>query len=310
VLIIVDGPDCSGKSTLVAALRDRLATRYLHDEVHLLHRGPPTGHPLDEYEVPLLTYRASGSTHVVCDRWHLGELVYPDVFGRSTEFTEPVLRHVELFLNSRGALLVHVDAEVDELRACLERRGDEVVTVDQVVAIREGFVDAVTRTGLPVVYLDANDVRSPATIEWLLGEAEALTNGRAYTDKIVTYVGPRWPKLLLLGDVRATVDGDDDPRPAFMPYTATSGHYLLNALGDATRHGVGIANACDVDDPKGMWYSLGQPDTVSLGINAQRAVTWDARHVPHPQYVRRFHNTKRNEYRDAILGVRPWSNSV
>lgn len=305
MLVIVEGPDCVGKSTLVENIGDHLR-RYRQGSVTVLHRGPPAAHPLDEYELPLAAYRPSTENHVICDRWHIGELVYPSILGRATQLTAPVLRHIELFLQARAALVVFVDASPERLRDCLRTRGDDVVSEDQVEAIRGGFLREFGRTTLPAIHLTSDDARDPQTIGLVVNQGEELVLRSRRLGLFVTYVGPRYPRLLLLGDVRARIDGPDDRKPAFMPYAATSGHYLLNALGDETRAHVGIANACDVDSVDELRHTLMSTAVVALGRNAARAAPWADRVVPHPQFVRRFHHDMSSLYRDAILGVRPW----
>lgn len=261
--------------------------------------------------MPLVDYQVNpDQQHVVCDRWHLGELVYPRVFGRPTQLTDPVLRHIEMFLQSRAALIILLDAPLDDLTRCVDTRGDDLVSTHQLAAIREGFHDVLKVTTLPVIHVDHNDVRDTRTVDWIVGEAMMHASQTVLLEKFVTYVGPRWPKLLLLGDVRATGADPGDRRPAFMPYGATSGYYLLDALGDAATRDVGIANACDVDDAQAMrnaFGSGGEPVVVALGGNARRAAPWADRFVPHPQYIRRFHHNQGAAYRDAILGISPWT---
>lgn len=307
MLIIIEGPDCVGKSTFAHSLVRYLSVHYLNAKVELLHRGPPMSHPLDEYEVPLLTYQASvGEHHIVCDRWHLGELVYPAVLGRESLLTEPILRHIELLLVARGALLVTITSDPGRIRDCVRERGDDLVTVDHVDTIHSGYLDAADRTSLHRIDLDTEHLTTRDTLTSVINEGENAARFAQKLNSFVTYVGPTWPQLLLFGDVRGTGTDPDDPRPAFMPYHATSGHYLLSTLGDTARVNVGIANACDVDHPEKLWNHLGRPTTVALGRNARAKVPWADRVVPHPQWVRRFKHHSVDPYRDAILGVRPW----
>lgn len=297
MLILVEGPDCSRKSTLVERLAETTRRRYPRTRVDVLHAGPPTEHPLDEYVTPLLTYRPHADRHVICDRWHLGESVYPAVLGRPTRLDEAVRRYVELFLLARDARLIVITPDEDELRACLERRGDDHVSVDQIGTVRTGFVEVATRTSLPLLWL--KDETIDDALVWQLSD-EAQLSTHSNLTPYTTYVGPRWPHLLLLGDVRKTGTEPSDLRPAFMPYPATSGHYLLNALGDVTD--VGIANACDVDDAFALWNALDRPATVALGRNAQRVVHWADRWAPHPQWARRFKYHEGALYRTQLLG--------
>ena len=67
-IIIVEGPDGSGKTTLVDYLADPL-------DAHTNHCGVPVGHPMIEYvDVAMMGLR-TGKTLIV-DRFHLGEQVY------------------------------------------------------------------------------------------------------------------------------------------------------------------------------------------------------------------------------------------
>lgn len=309
-LFIVEGPDCAGKSTLVNALNRQLTHHFTQPNVIVRHAGPPHSHPLDEYELPLVDYVLNAEQeHIICDRWHLGELVYPGIFGRPTQLDEAVFQHIEMFLQARGALVVLVDAPLVRLRECLEVRGDDLVVDEQLEAIRSGFHDVVKRTRLPVVHLDHDDARDPQTVNWLIAEAMNVAQTSWMLRNFVTYIGPRWPRLLLLGDVRATGTDPVDRRPAFMPYRSTSGHYLLRALAETDLSQVGIANACDVDNVTELLTAFGTGSAltvVTLGVNAKRVVPQANRHVPHPQWFRRFHHRDIDVYRDAILGVRPW----
>lgn len=318
MLVIVEGPDCARKSTLVDALARELEREYPHDSVEVRRAAAPSGHPLDEYVTPLLDYRPHGGRHVLCDRWHLGEVVYPAVFDRATRLDPAVLAYVELFLRSRGALLVVVTPPVDELLRCLRTRGDPLVDERQLVVAREGFVDAATRSSLPLIWLKDEVVAHELTYAVI---SEALTYASLAAsprlDDFVTYVGDVAPRTILLGDVRRTGSEPGDLRPAFMPYPATSGHYLLRAFAaDARFPGarVGLANACDVDDVRALVARLAPREVVALGANAARAVAgarlggWAAeRRAPHPQYWRRFRHHDLAEYRDLVLGAHPWN---
>lgn len=306
MLLLVDGADCVAKSTLVHRLVDAITAREADGRLDVRHAGPPTSHPLDEYETPLLDYRPGTGRHVVCDRWHLGEAVYPAVFGRPTKFDDAVRLHVDLFLRSRGALVVVVTARATRVQQCIEERGDDLVTSDMVHAIQSGFTDALRMSLVPFVVVNGYEVTDD-DVRLIIERADAEARGAARLNQFTTYVGPARPATLLLGDVRHGSDGDPgDLRPAFMPYPATSGHY---ALGEVARRwpitalaGLGIANACDVDDPVELRAALGDPVTVTLGRNAQRRLPGMARELPHPQWVRRFQHRSGDAYAAMLLG--------
>lgn len=319
MLIILEGPDCAGKTTLANRLVDALRTNYVTDQVTYRHASVPTEHPLDEYVAPLLDYRPGTRQHTVCDRWHVGESVYPNATGRHTDLTEDVRAYVELFLRSRGALLVYCTATAQHLTDCGVARGDDVNELLSVGRVASAFDREVAESLLPKLIVNVSD---PDTINYgnTVNHILALANDEEeYAERLVpftTYVGSPQPRLLLVGDRRGPDRvplADYGHWPAFAPRASTSGSWLLTtlALGQlrVPSHGlllndVGLANACDVDDVRDLWDVLGRPLTVGLGVNAQRVLR--ARRVPHhparhPQYQRRFLHHQRDDYLRSLL---------
>lgn len=314
MLVILEGPDCAGKTTLAEKLVAALGERYPDDRVTLLKAGPPTAHPVDEYEGPLLTYRPGERWHVVCDRWHVGERVYPAILGRPSAMTPGTWAHVELFLASRGAFVVHVAASLETLLDRYRVRGDDLVDELQLAGARTAFYEVldgesrlprVTVTGEPTA-APRGAVVAPDRLDLLLGYAESHAAAARPLARFVTYVGPPRPALLLLGDVRGGDPRDHGLWPAFGTRPGSSGAYLFEALAaeSALRPSYGVANARDVDDPGALWEALHRPAAVALGANAHRRLVADGvphRTAPHPQYVRRFHHARRAEYAADVL---------
>jgi thymidylate kinase len=144
MLIILEGADCTGKSTLagllVKAANDRGMT------TRLLHAGPPPEHdPIDEhwpgrelwrseYVAPLEKLRPlvdSPTALVVCDRWHLGERIYgPMLRGRSI-MTYSDGKEMSAWLKMLGALIVILIADDATIEDRYEMRGDPLVSLRQ-----------------------------------------------------------------------------------------------------------------------------------------------------------------------------------
>lgn len=307
-LILVEGPDCVGKTTLVERLAKTLKTRNFHtDTVEIIHRGRPTQHPLDEYALPLIGYRPDRRPHIICDRWHIGELVYPAVMGRESQLTPGVLRYIELILASRGALLVSITSTVERISNCIASRGDDYVTPAHATALRNGFLNATMDSILPVFSVDPDELGDANTIWSIIHEADLHASRAVTLQSYVTYVGSFTPDILLLGDTRNSENRVTDRRPAFMPYPNTSGAYLLDVIATGPKGvSVGIANACDVDNAQALYYDLGQPITVALGRHAQSMTTlWMNATAPHPQWWRRFKYHERDEYRALLFSQSP-----
>lgn len=319
MLIIVEGPDGAGKSTLVNALCHALLDSRLASDVEVRKAGPPPcgSHPLDLYARPLLDYEPGTGRHVICDRWHVGEWVYPDIFERPSKADLPSWRWLELLLMSRGALIVRATAAVDTLAENLTRRGDDLVTVGQLQAIEQSYDLVLKTTHVPTFTYRFGD---PLAVAEVITRARQLEAAVTPLRDFVTYVGPPRPRYLILGDVRHALSKVDLSKlpaeatrrygPAFGPYPATSGHYLLSHLPQRLLdEGIGLANACDVDDTATLRNALGRPRTAVLGGRAWDCLSgqntgpdWLAEFgsAPHPQYVRRFHHGHGKSYGQVV----------
>ncbi len=259
-------------------------------------KGPPTTHPLDEYVTPLLGYTPSMHHTIICDRWHIGEAIYPFVMGRNSKMDLGVFWYIERFLASKGASITVLRPPLNTLLKRYIERGDGYVKYEQMTEIcrrydRYGYHSERVRT--------ADDV---------VANAEGTTTRALGLDNLVTYVGPPAPGVVYVGDVRNCTGAHCAHRQrhsvygtAFMPYTATSGHYLANAIvmGNAKNDGIGIINACDVDDIRAAYETLGRPLLIALGTRASRRLTargLDHAAAPHPQFIRRFHHKAMHAY--------------
>jgi hypothetical protein len=316
MLIILEGPDGAGKSTLALELVKKIAARRPRDGVDAVHVGPPTRHPINEYLRPLRTYRPGANQHLILDRWHWGEAIYPQIRGRKTELDDAGWWSIEAYLRRLGAVVVHCERESrrEYLNVYRERAIDgtpdawQVRHLDQ---IRFEFDRVAFRSHLTTHYH-----RPSYPIDDIIGIAQRLDDAYANLRHYVTYLGPRIPRVLLVGDVRHNPDHLPEHAldPAFLPFRATSGHFLLNALHDVSANsqknqglrGFGLVNACDVDNVAALWNELRNPRVVALGRNAHtRLAKLDVPHgvVPHPQYVRRFHSKSRSTYGRLIHRV-------
>jgi len=302
MLIIIEGPDGCGKSTLARQLVEVLESENPREKIEVLKKGPPTQHPLDEYVTPLLSYRPQRGHHIICDRWHVGEWVYPAVLDRSTLADKAVWYYTEMFLASRGALVIYPEYTVDSLVEAVTRRGDDLVGVGQLGKIAGSYAFAAMKHTTVATRVNG---KSP---ESLIALARHRENMAVRLNDLTTYVGPPKPEWLLVGDVRNAVV-PNDPRPAFMPHRFTSGHYLLSTLSIRQLSSqVGLMNACDVDDAlTAAFFTFDDPPVVPLGVNAHRAMNGAGRSyagAPHPQFVRRFHHRHGDAYANAITRAR------
>lgn len=308
MLIILEGIDGAGKSTLARQLTEVLARS---GTVTNIHRGPPTQHPLDEYLTPLLDYRPGTGQHWILDRWHVGERVYPQLRGRETQFDDVMWWYVNRYVQRLGGVTVYCHRSTAGLEQTYRERGEPELLAE-VEDARKLFGRASEEAlGEQLDY----SFELPQSVEHIIRVAESCESYAAPLARYVTYVGPKFPSYLLLGEIRHKVDRTEqivtrtDRRPAFVPHRSTSGHWLLESIlaDPELAGGVGLANARDVDDVYALWRDLGRPKTVTLGRQAHREVVTyaDMRHgqVPHPQYMRRFFNRNRAEYLSLVTAA-------
>lgn len=311
MLIIVEGTNGVGKSTFIERLRrrmDELSPPGQH-EVRVLHKGPPTEDTMvEEYELPLQDYRPNTWKHVICDRWHLGEEVYGPLLRDGSQLTRPELRHINLFLESKGAVIVHLLANTETLlRRRTAREKQELVSDDQVPAIIDGFLDAIwdsTVNTIEVMWED--DLDTPwnrEQIDRVIELAIDRSLEACHLDPYTTYVGSPRVETLILGE-RRNQNNDRRWDAAFVPLPNSSGEYLLRHLPESVVMSSGIANAVEEYHHLGdLLAELRYPRTVALGRVAHEALDRiDYQHgsAPHPQYVRRFHHHHGPEYGRVI----------
>ena len=135
MLIAIEGVDLTGKSTLAAELAEAWGAS-------VTHAGPPSYGSLVEYEDPLALYDPLGDEHVVLDRWHVGEYVWPAIFRRPTDLCDPaVRRHVEMFMCSRGCTVVYTTRDYVSLHEALGD-SDEPLRPSHLARALELFDDA------------------------------------------------------------------------------------------------------------------------------------------------------------------------
>lgn len=308
MLIILEGPDGAGKSTLAQQLLTYLSVKYPRDHVELIHRGPPQEHPLDEYAVPLLGYRPGAGTHLIIDRWHWGEMIYPAILGRKTKMTREIFAYIEMLVTQRGGVVVMPRVSIEQLFERYDKRGDDLIARHQLFTIASAF-DSVYDVAITGVTMRSP---TPDPVVDIARNRERVAYSRAM---LTTPVTTSWyPQILLMGDTRGCSGKACDCRDrhyangtAFMPYSGTSGAYLLKSLTSAgAARDVALANACDVDLPILVWDKYNRPAIVALGVRAHKSLEINGiEHgvVPHPQFVRRFHHKAFTEYGRLIWDV-------
>lgn len=318
MIIAVEGPTCSGKSTLI----DRLA-ELVPDAKHI-HCSKPKELTrravLEEYVLDHEDYRP-GQGSLIFDRLSHGEVTYAPIYRPDTNrdgfglLGKAGWRWVEMFLASRGAAVGMLTADNDTLAQRLEDRGDDHVTNLNDLLRISSLYEISRRESMTVAAIhntstgETTPEKYEAFVQSLLEEARRREEA---AEKVVSvcpgYIGPLTPDALLLGDARNIGEKHGEmTRLPFLPIDGNSGEFLLNALPDLFWRGVGIVNASETPDIEALWNVIGRPRIVALGNNAEACLIQQdfSPHgefvtLPHPQWTRRFAHDRQREYGKAI----------
>lgn len=304
MLIVLEGCDGVGKTTFGDVLAERATRKWA--SVRFLSRSRPQRHVMEEYELDLeRSYQRVFplARLLICDRWHLGELVYGPLLRGESQLTFGAAWHVDAFLRSRGAVQVVMHQSPDVVRERLASRGEDLLKLDDVeqVCSHYRFLSQVFRDSVVEFVGDPTD----HDVDELVRTAREAARRVVDLHMFSTYVGPPDPEIVLLGERRKFQETRPDHAAAFVPYPGTSGHWLCDAVATSDRlfhKRIGLANACEENVPE-LVRTLGNPRVVALGRLADRECDrYDVPHgsVPHPQYGRRFKHHEQDAYTAAI----------
>lgn len=318
MFIIVEGPDGSGKSSLVSELIEQATVKYPDREVVAYHMGKPEEESrlwvLNQWAASVENVDWTDGYIVIADRWHWGEVTYAPLKRPHTCQDEYGLlgvggwRLVELMLLSRGAVQFALMQPPDVLARRVGVRGDDFVKVDELERIHSLYMSGIEKAArVEVLTPDPDDMSAlPALAERMLEIAREREKQVKAVAQFPMYIGSPRPRVLLVGDKRNDPNG---PILPFYPAKGNSGDYLLSNLPDPFWKTVGVVNGTELCDSQlaMLWAVLGEPRVVALGRMAEKSLAGVrgiprsyVNVVPHPQYVRRFHHHDGQEYGRAV----------
>jgi thymidylate kinase len=199
MIILLEGPDGSGKSTLCDELI-RVHTEEGRGGSAVWKRGPFTAEhgPWEEYVQDLLQLTPNPDWLVVMDRWHLGELVYGPILRDASRLSLDQCRWIDSLLRDRGALYVHVYAPSPTLMKRLTERGDDLIAPDLLPKINNAycgvFMDVQWMTPGPKLRVVNTDVvRAGAITPALLSSARMEASVAAFRNQPPFEETNPWP---------------------------------------------------------------------------------------------------------------------
>lgn len=292
-MIIVEGVDKGGKSTLAA----KLAKQY---NLQIKNFGIPDGDPTLRYEKELKLVKEP----MIYDRFFHGEIPYSIVKKRTRYIFGFELRMLELMLASIPHVVIHVRPSVKTLESRFRANPDPYIHIGEAYKILEEY-DHVFEHSISTTYLwDGEFDPHPnlvTTIEKVISPA-----AWAYYDKWREIgwegIGTLEPDFLFVGERY------NEAAPHQVPFWSKSGKFLMKCLKEAhidprLCHFTNAVTGLDRTIPEKLIKSLSPKVIVCLG-----KVAWEntrlkaanlgikAVQVPHPAYFERFHAVSALDY--------------
>jgi hypothetical protein len=275
MLIVIEGADKTGKTTLAKAISKQLGFEYVHFSA-------PKGPPADEYLDFLLNLKKP----TVCDRFHLGELVYGPLLRGKAGLSPLELVVIERVMRLKQAVVVHAvtDTQLANRRLVVSKE-HEVVDTEQNLKAARLFRQVVPNTNAgPTLQYDGSSLESlQKTVDELKMIAAQSAVAEGYTG-IGTVTGR---KLVFVGEAvnqNVTWRG--------LPFDrGSASQFLLDVFQAAgvPEKAVYICNANTLTRREADWLNCSR--FIALGTEADKKLTkLGVRHwtLHHPQYVKRF----------------------
>jgi hypothetical protein len=288
--VVLEGADCTGKTTLAHHLFETYGFAYHHEGV------PPGTGSLLNYYAELLTR----DVPTVFDRLHLGELVYGPIMRGRSRLSEAELRLLDQLVAATGSVVV-ICAPSRELvveRWRTAHASEYVTSEEKIRAIYDGYLELRSHC----TYIDP----APRGFPGLCPLIPELACSERLPRDVVGFPSARF---LFVGE-RSNVAPGEFHLPFFADHG--SSRYLRACLRAAGYRDdeVAFTNALTVDEkPAALREKLWKPDltVTALGMVAAKALVREGipgPMLPHPQYWKRFHATETDAYVEKLKRIK------
>ena len=133
MLIVLEGCDGTGKSTLARLLSEIYDAKIIHCSTHTSN----------DFEFFTRIIEAAKTTNIIADRWCYGQFVYQDVLdrplGKHKSDTYKALEELELIMLESGVKMILVDAPTEVIKQRLAARDETILNNLDVDTVRIAF---------------------------------------------------------------------------------------------------------------------------------------------------------------------------
>lgn len=296
MITLIEGPDCAGKTTLARKICELTGATYLH-------QGPYQRDVLTE-TLDLLAPALRDGRDVVCDRLHVGELVYGPIMRHKCMMTSVERRMINRVLLAHETLVVFAlppkEVVINNWRALRERRDEYVQGEGLLEAIWSAYKTRLYEiTDLPHVHWDYTTDRS---VEAMLHAVPRPPKNEGpgvgvFREGVTLLVGERFARGTL-GD-----GGWRFPFVGSMCSAWVTGLLEEWRVFESSLYWVNAVDGLERETDPSFVERLKPARVIALGNWAQ---DWVIRHniehtaVSHPQYWKRFHHNDVYPLRHAL----------
>jgi len=157
MILILEGPDGAGKTTLAETLRQRFQNNGM---VHIVKHGPYTG--VEPEHLCRIYFRAMSpaltfNDTVIMDRSWISEPIYGEVYRNGANRIDvPRKRMLERVALSRGAVVIHCQPDFEVCAETFEKRTEEeyLDDISQLEQVYDEYEALPLITNLPTVHYD------------------------------------------------------------------------------------------------------------------------------------------------------------
>ncbi len=285
-VIILEGPDGGGKTTLARRLKNEY-----HYTIVKTNAPAPSENVFKTYTNTLLE-AIDGGERVVFDRHYLGERVYGPLLRGGNSIGDQGIALIERLIAANDVRVVICCPRWSTLMSGWREKDDLLKKESQLRSVRDAYMSEARRLGLTVYDWTGGGLP-------LLASPGALpTTMTGYRNAEILFVGERAGKKTIVWD---------------LPFHNTTGsaRYLWDALqlvrGWEERRGAWLNAYASDETSRDLATSIKTlprlRKVIALGERAAEACHAQGvkvHPVPHPQYWRRFHHNNVNDYAELL----------
>jgi len=168
VILIFEGPDNGGKSTICKHLVEQYDVKF---DKFIRHHSPQEMEQivLDTLIQPEKRNWKDGVT--ILDRWYYpSDLTNEPVYTGNDSILLPHKEFIEMKLKELNTTLIYVNASLDTIEKRYNERGDEFVEFEQIAIVHGLYEDFMSQTDLPVFSVDTDKLSVEESVDLIARE--------------------------------------------------------------------------------------------------------------------------------------------